>query len=940
MNLDIFYRFIKSDSEANNILYELTSNPNFIFELFIILENEKDISLLNGVSMVLVHMVSKIWGIKESILNNSEIDSNYSHQVINKVIQLTYFLSSEIRSHLIECIRIFIEKSSRTSYNIKNELFPLIISAINNNLNDIISTFEIISFFFDDIKRFISNQKEIDEIFIEFLKVLTENQINQLDFNEKLYLYLTKCLIFIIKNGLNVFIDNNFIIYFNLLIQISFIEKFDLINIDLKKNIFEMFTLIISKILSKKSKITKSQIIIDNETIPINFINLFINEIIPEIENSTNLNIKYFLLNRNQMNDQILSLIIKIYYLLTKYQYTNNYLTNEFLINILIPSSMLTNEMILDYFQNPEQYIGFTMNLESNSEYDSVRRSCSYFIMYLRSLKSQPIDLMSLLFNNYENDFDLESRIFLFYEFYRGTNKRAPRSISTQLFSYLINDCNLNEILHFDLESIFDEIQINTNNLLLQISKIFLIPSLLVFLQYSNYNSSEIRDLSYYIFINSLNSNPILKISSATLLGVSLTLSNNLGNIDIKLLLENILNLLSSNTKDTRIGILLQEITKLFDEFSIYGLELVEGLFKSWLLEIDEITDEDSEERKCLQDELIESVVTIIENQNINDLNKFLDICLEFSIDVFINRPNCSSIPNILKLMSIFSKRFESPPIQLLTFIPILISFLNNGDYFPYLINEIVSFLIPLIIKSKDLFKNSELILEIINLCDYFINIDLNNIEITCISSSLIIISTIISSGGNNYLYLIDRPLLIFNKIEPPMDNILFLSCIYVFTSALFISENIYQQIPIEIISQWIESTDIQNAPLIRDMNIWIYGLTILLKFGFNEILNKLIEFLPIYIEIIQKNLKKQNKKIEINNLLNNLEDNEEEDCEFEEEDFDDDLFYAEPLIPNDIILPFEKINILKFVYDTLNSLNLLNQLNFDLIELIKSILI
>jgi len=925
MDLALYYQFINGDTDANNAIREMINNPEYIYELFSLFEDSRvinDLKFLNGLCVILVSMVSNVWRLKEN--SSSElIEHSYSQNVISRCFDLCFKIDISLRQHFVECIRVFIIRAYNSSFDPLPFLFHSLMEMLGSPIDqkDTITTLEILSIIINEYR----DEKGKDSLMnLNDIALLLEGILKghiASGFMEPSYISaVTKTFLAVLKKGNHQIPTDNLSYLISSLLSSSLTEHSGE-NVDImRESIFELIRFVIASFMSDKNRLTTYS----------EFYQVLTGHYIKVIEECIMDLFPIYLENRTQKSDSVLSLLLKCVYVLLKNNASTTFLNANFVKSCLIPAASLTNEMILDYYQNPEQYIGFVMNLESSTDHDSVRKSCYYYISIYRSLKNPPFDMISVLFGTDPvHELDFEARVFLCYEMFRGlTSKKAPKELSSQLYSFLLSSCDIENVIEYNPELYYDEIQVNFDKVLLDTAKVYLVPTLLVFLQYSNYSSSEIRDLSAHILINGHPNNPVLRISAATLLCIALNRSNDLGSIDPKMLLESVLSLLSCNVKDTRIGFLLQYLTNSFDCFNEYGLSIVQGLLESWLIENEQ---EDSDLKNESQDEMINSIVSILDSQQSSELPRFLDYCIEFASIALTNWPECSSIRDIIAMISVFSLRMDKPSPKLLILVPVLTNFLLSDPIYTYIINDTVQFFVPLIIKQKEFCQNDECLNQVLSLCDSMIsNYDTSLHEPTCLASAIIIITSILLSD-TQYIYLIDRPISILSN-EEPVDSFVFLSCIYSLTSALFVTKGeISSSIPRDILVKWIESTCKDNAPLLRDMKTWILGLIFIAETGFSEAALAINSLLHDFSDSLSKDMKKQAREAQ-RKAFENCNFEEEEDAMFEEEE-DFDIEFGEPLFSPKVILPIDEANVLKMLivfFSRPENSALIDQENFE----------
>lgn len=710
------------------------------------------------------------------------------------------------------------------------------------------------------------------------------------------------------------------------IIDILQVEKHDEATIRMKSAILKLISSAITTFSFKFNKPTNDV-----------FKGVFNSTILPHIVNVIVSLFPYYINNRSQLNDQILTQLINIATTINKNYGKvdgNVFMSEDFIVQYILPASILSNDQIIEYFMNPIQYL--TFELGEYPSQDTVRSSICLFLEDFNE-----IDFSSVLpGDDVEDIYEKEARFFLFQAKTTGTfakkgkkgRKAIPKRIANPIHEFFLS-LPISEALPFDVSPILSNIDANIGELRNEISILMLIPTIMLILRRSDLPSSVLRAEAWEMLNSTNETNFVMLYACTSLLNSAINLSSDFGDISCADLITKLLSINSSDQKISVVNDLLHFVMENFDEAKAFSVELLQPLVEQWqsaFVELTDNPDDVSDEAMAAYESLVDNISEVVRNMPVESLGDVATFLMNTAADSIKYHPDNGYV--ILKpLVGVFNRIAVVPSSfsEFLGFIDEIIN-LKVSQAAEIELTEIASILINIITKMAEFRTDdsfAQLILSIIERC---FNPEAQ-LFITDIASIIVVSAALISVRNDiipNILPMISTFILNYEDSS----SVVIAAAAYVFTTALSINLDFAQLIPGEVVEMWIANTIMEtddpeqpferhpNAPReLKNMKVWLSGLCYLTRVN-QEVGQSALVFAGPVANAMNKEKQNRERHEEMKKLLQEADNFEEEDFDeenFEEEDEDEFIGEEEWFVDKDTKLPCESLNPMKLFLET-----------------------
>ena len=780
MNFDLFRALVCVSSpeqiqQASQILYTNLENPElaqFILQTYFSSDVQNDEMLMTSMCFVMYEIIKCLWK------NRPEnYDINTFNAIRQQVIMMALNSPPNSQKSLLDAIHYIIyaeDASAEDIFNLSLQIFQK-----QDNLKTLYISFSIFKSW-----AAVASRKQLDKVdrYTPFLQIYSQifddfkskNQVSNDTFN----IYQIAAVTFhkLVKKDFIDFLKNDkFAVFCHFFMQCLVIQNDEINCLQMKKEIMDLFSELIR---------TDAQ-----------FFQIFSQQIVPMIPSI------YSTIVDKKINTPVSSLLEVIYALM--FNGCDAFYNSEFVNNVLVHSSRLSNSDIEQMTDSPEVYFEQNLeNLDTNIDFFSPREISGKIIFLF--IKNKQESLFSFNMSN-PNLFDLEAYIYLISSGYNQLGDLEDAIMNPQLYSSLLNLSKSQPHDSFLLPTIIYALQ---NKIIEEV------PDLL----------QEVSSLAYNLTMNSQN--PIIIIVSLRLLRSTIILLCEFEMFDslinVPELLQRLL-ILSHNIHSKEIGSIIKLISQEKpDSILPFSVGLYKELLNTWLM-ISSQLDAQNEEQNEEAIEIIHSAALMIDIQkDENVIVELSEIGAKFAIQAITEYNNTDSINDVKGLFCTkLCQKIGHPTESIINLVVFACQKILSDKMEVYALKEYSGIFITLMPSLSQ-----EMVHEIIGICYHILNDP--NTEETISACALIILADIILIHGK-----LDLAQIAIKIMQQDIYSILLTGCVYVLTAALHATNAQFApQIPSDVIEKWILSSNIDTFPTKRDIHTASIGLLLLAKAG------------------------------------------------------------------------------------------------------------
>ncbi|EAX94586.1 hypothetical protein TVAG_134930 [Trichomonas vaginalis G3] len=931
MDLSVLVRCLKGDSSAQETVNEIIENPEYLQPL---LDSLSDPQVQSNHDAFWAAATALKELFRRCFYNNKEQD--ISHEFLQSLISpLLQIISSkpDQTSELVEIIRLCTNLGAKDTCD---WLLETISPYLNPNSSDNLLTNLLIICNSIAQKYYATrdiNSNEKIEIFdswmqiyaplslhiVEKQKTSINNQLIDIDM-QLMRNVLIKCVASLDMEELMQF----FISSINLLLVDQNTEAV----IKMKSSIIKLF----NKIVNDFSNSAKYP----------SFSSKFNDEIIPILVQNVSSNFNYFIQNRNQLNDKFLCQLLNIVTQL--HGITGAFETEDFIANVLIPATILSNDQIVEYFMNPVEYIEF--NLAQVVKRETVRGAVC---LCLRSFDK--FDFTAVLpGDEIENIYEKEARFFIYCNAPR--KGKIKRALSNSIHDYFLS-LPLQDAATFESAPILSNLEANIDQVREEFGVLLLIPTLMMIFMKADLKSNSLKSEAWELLNVVSQDNYVFQFACISLLKFSIEISFDVGEIPVNELIEKLLAMMNSPQKFSITPDFLKFILENFEEAKQFSNQLLHPLVMQWMELFDELITADEE---MMNDDLpenfmntIEDIKTILLGISEDSLVEASQLMMETAIEAM--KINVSQGSEILSCIVTLSNRMKHLSSDYVKFIPVLDSalnaFLENQEEVQLI--HISSILINCITKIDEFKTDDSLTQMVIDMVSKVTNPE--NSEMIFpndVGSFFVLMSALIfvrPEFTSDILNLVNNYLLGNNELDTSLIHLS--AAAFVYATAMMNNQEI--AVPQEIVDFYLQNTVIEtdngleahpNAPPgIRNAKIWLLCLLYVSRYS-NEAREPTVVYSQHVAKMIQNAKEKEEKLLQRKKVLAQVDelDAEEEDFFEEEEDVGDKEGVDEEFVDEGVVLPCESVNPMSLFLQIFGNSELAQFVPEQLFELAKSL--